>query len=366
MVRKVGGFTFQELNLTIDDIKITSEAGADLSYDFINRPAYQHALAMADTEFLRMTLNTSLRLGVDPIQLVHALQNHDELTYELVHLTTLHKDDVYTYHGEDITGADLAVTIRGDLCDRLTGEAAPYNQIFSTNGIASTTGTVIAAALGYTSIEDLSDGQIRKIRQAHLLLAMFNALQPGVFSLSGWDLLGMLTLDPESIKPLLATGDTRWIHRSAYDLMGFQAESAQPRTGMPKAVSMYGTLPEQLKDEASFVSQLSRILALRDRYGIATSAQVDVPDVSNKAMLVMVHRLSDPVEHQVTVLNFGADAIVGTISSTHLEPGSVVVDMFTDEVVGEVDDLNNFSIALDGHQGRSLFVSPTDAAEPST
>jgi trehalose synthase len=364
MVRKVGGFTFQELNLTIDDIKITSDAGADLSYDFINRPAYQHALAMADTEFLRLTLNASLTLGVNPVQLVHALQNHDELTYELVHFTTLHKDDVYSYHGEDISGADLAVTIRGDLCDRLTGEAAPYNLIFSTNGIASTTGTVIAAALGYTSIENLTDEQIRKIRQAHLLLAMFNALQPGVFSLSGWDLLGMLTLDPEKIAPLLATGDTRWIHRSAYDLMGFQTESEQPRTGMPKAVSMYGPLPEQLKDQASFVSQLRRILALRDRYGIATSTQVDVPDVSNKAMLVMVHRLGNPVEHQVTVLNFGSEPIVGTINSTHLDPGSVVVDMFTDEVVGEVDDLHSFSIALDGHQGRSLFVSPTDATEP--
>ena len=55
MVRKVGGFTFQELNLTIDDIRATGEAGADLSYDFVNRPAYQHALATGDTEFLRLT-----------------------------------------------------------------------------------------------------------------------------------------------------------------------------------------------------------------------------------------------------------------------------------------------------------------------
>jgi trehalose synthase len=364
MVRKVGGFTFQELNLTIDDIKITSEAGTDLSYDFINRPAYQHALAMADTEFLRLTLNASLTLGVNPVQLVHALQNHDELTYELVHFTTLHKDDVYDYHGEKITGGDLALTIRGDLCDRLTGEAAPYNLIFSTNGIASTTGTVIAAALGYTRIDNLTDEQIRKIRQAHLLLAMFNALQPGVFSLSGWDLLGMLTLDPEKIEPLLATGDTRWIHRSAYDLMGYQSESEQPPAGMPKAVSMYGSLPQQLKDQASFVSQLRRILRLRSRYGIATSTQVDVPDVSNKAMLVMVHRLSNPVEHQVTVLNFGSDPIIGSIHSEYLEPGSVVIDMYTDEIIGAVDDLHTFSISLDGHQGRSLFISPAEEAEP--
>ena len=56
MVRKVGGFTFQELNLTIDDIKSTSERGADLSYDFVNRPAYHHAMATGNTEFLRLTL----------------------------------------------------------------------------------------------------------------------------------------------------------------------------------------------------------------------------------------------------------------------------------------------------------------------
>ena len=54
MVRKVGGFTFQELNLAIDDIKNTATRGADLSYDFVNRPAYHHALVTGDTEFLQL------------------------------------------------------------------------------------------------------------------------------------------------------------------------------------------------------------------------------------------------------------------------------------------------------------------------
>ena len=61
-----------------------------------------------------------------------------------------HKDDIYDFRGEEITGGELAV----DTCrtvDRLTGESAPYNAIFTTNGIASTTGTVMAAALGYQS-----------------------------------------------------------------------------------------------------------------------------------------------------------------------------------------------------------------------
>jgi maltose alpha-D-glucosyltransferase/alpha-amylase len=66
----------------------------------------------------------------------------------------------------------------------------------------------------------------------------------------------------------------------------------------------------------------------------------------------------------VTVLNFAPDGIVGTINSSHLVPRSVVFDMFTDEVLGEVDDLHSFSIALEGHQGRSLFISQPAGARP--
>ena len=99
MVRKVGGFTFQELNLTINDIARSSVRGADLSYDFVNRPAYHHALATGDTEFLRLTLNLAAELGVEPVSLVHALQNHDEMTYELVHFATVHADEIFTFRG---------------------------------------------------------------------------------------------------------------------------------------------------------------------------------------------------------------------------------------------------------------------------
>ena len=148
MVRKVGGFSFQELNLTIDDIKTMSESGADLSYDFINRPAYHHALVTGDTEFLRLTMNVSLELGVDAASLVHALQNHDELTHELVHFATRHRDDIYTYGGEEVTGGDLAERIRGDLTEALTGPDTPYNRPFTTNGIACTTASAISGDPG--------------------------------------------------------------------------------------------------------------------------------------------------------------------------------------------------------------------------
>ena len=156
MVRKLGGFTFQELNLAIDDIKDTTERGADLSYDFVNRPAYHHALATGDTEFLRLTLSTALQQGLQPISLVHGLQNHDELTYELVHFAARHRDETFQFGGTTVTGAELAVRIRADLTERLTGDAAPYNAIFTTNGIASTTATLITASLGITDLSELN------------------------------------------------------------------------------------------------------------------------------------------------------------------------------------------------------------------
>src|SRR4029450_3006669 len=162
MVRKMGGFTFQELNLSIDDIKKTSERGADLSYDFVNRPAYAHALATGDTEFLRLTLNAALRHGLQPVHLVRALQNHDEMTYELVDFAMAHKDDLFRFRGSELTGGELAVRIRTELIERLTGEAAPYNAIFTTNGIASTTAPIVAGARGYTGLTGLSQAQIEK------------------------------------------------------------------------------------------------------------------------------------------------------------------------------------------------------------
>jgi trehalose synthase len=362
MVRKVGGFTFQELNLTIDDIREIGEAGADLSYDFINRPAYQHALATADTEFLRLTLRTTLKLGVDPASLVHALQNHDELTYELVHWSTGHRDDVYTYKGDEITGEVLGETIRTDLLEKLTGENAPYNLVFTTNGIACTTATVIAATLGISDLDDIDD--IDQIRRAHLLLAMFNALQPGVFALSGWDMCGMLTLPPADIAELLRGGDTRWIHRAAHDLMGVNPTATKSTAGMPRGRSLYGSIPDQLADDASFLRQLQAILRVRSHYGIATSRQIDIPEVSHRGMLVLVHQLAAEGRYQLTVLNFANEDVAGTVRSDELPPGGSVSDMFTGKSFATVDDLHSFAVTMPAHHGLSLLVeAPVDVSE---
>ena len=285
-------------------------------------------------------------------------QNHDELTYELVHFGATHRDEIFHFGGAEMTGAELAIRIRADLIERLTGAAAPYNDIFTTNGIASTTATIVTASLGVTDLSALNEKLIDQVKQAHLLLAMFNAWQPGVFAFSGWDVCGMLTLERSQVTHLLKTGDTRWIHRGAYDLMDYQPSSGESSSNMPRGRSLYGSLPQQLKIKNSFVSRLRDILSVRRHYGIATSAQIDIPVVSNKALLVMVHRLDSGLV-QVTALNFSNHPIFDQVVSEHLRPGSGVIDMLSKRRLGLVDQWRTFPISLSPHQGLSLLIADT-------
>jgi trehalose synthase len=356
MIRKMGGFSFQELNLAMDDIKAMGDTGADLSYDFVTRPGYHHALVTGDTEFLRLTMNLSRAIGIDSASLVHAMQNHDELTHELVHFSTRHRDDLFTYHGQELTGCELGERVRADLNDGLTGPGTPYNRRFTQNGIACTTSTVIAATLGIEDLAQITEAERDEIKQVHLLLAMFNALQPGVFALSGWDLSGMLTVDAVEVADLIAEGDTRWINRGAHDLRGIDDPAREGR--MPPARSLYGTLPEQLADPGSFASRLRAIIDVRRRGGIATAVQVDVPQVSHRAELVMVHQI-DEQTLQITALNFSGEQLSGTVRSEHLPPGATVTDMFTGEELAAVDDLHSFGLVLAGYEGTSLLVRAT-------
>ncbi|MFJ4285684.1 maltose alpha-D-glucosyltransferase [Paenarthrobacter nicotinovorans] len=365
MIRKVGGFSFQELNLTIDDIKAQSESGADLSYDFVTRPAYHYALVTGDTEFLRLTLKLAMEIGVDQASLVHALQNHDELTYELLHFAAGHRDDIFELGGEELTGAEVAEKVQDTMRERLTGENGPYNAVFTTNGIACTTVSFLMAALGIKDPDAMTPEQEAQVLDAHVLLSMYNALQPGVFALSGWDLTGVTALDRATVGELTSQGDTRWINRGAHDLMGTSPDAKTSLAGMPRARSLYGALPEQLKDENSYARRLQKILTVREESGIATSTLLDVPDVSNRGLLVLVNQLADGAV-QVTVLNFSDQDIAGSIQSAYLVPGATVQDLFGGEDVGQVDDLGSFFLELGPFQGTALLLKDPVSEDEAT
>ncbi|WP_024680775.1 maltose alpha-D-glucosyltransferase [Pseudomonas syringae] len=357
-IRKAGGFSFQELNLTIDDIASMGQGGADLSYDFITRPAYQHALLTGTTEFLRLMLRQVHAYGIDPASLIHALQNHDELTLELVHFWTLHAHDTFHYQGQTFPGNILREHIREEMYEKLSGEHAPYNLKFVTNGVSCTTASIITAALGIRDLNTITDADIQQIQHIHLLLVMYNAMQPGVFALSGWDLVGALTLPAEQVEHLMQDGDTRWVHRGAYDLVDLDPEAEFSAGDMPRPKTLYGSLVSQLQRPDSFASQLKKILAVRRAYDIAASRQILIPDVERPGLLVMVHELPAGKGTQITALNFSAETLVETLHLPGIAPGPVV-DIINERVEGDLTEQGEFTITLDAYEGLALRVVST-------
>jgi len=354
MTRKLGGFTFQELNLTLEDIKAMSSTGADLSYDFVTRPAYHHALVTGDTSFLRLMFGLMKKYQIDPAGLIHALQNHDELTLELVHFWTGHNNDLFSYRDRQIKGSELRDDVRREMLEALLAPRAPYN-LKASNGVSCTTASLCAATLGIKDIRSLTGDEKERIKKLHLLLVMYNAFQPGVLALSGWDLVGALTIPGDSVKELLADGDTRWINRGAYDLMGVNRNARKSPTGLPRAESLYGTLPEQLKDPNSFACNLQRFLKVREDHRIAEAELMSLPDVKNRSLLVMVNRLPDKKGFVVTALNFGKTDVAEAVTLGDPRSGTVT-DLLLEKAAGTLSAKGELSLRLAPYEGKVFLL----------
>lgn len=361
LTRKLGGFSFQELNLTLDTIRDFSKSGPDLSYDFITRPAVEHAMLTGDTNFLRLTMQLEKQYGIHPNSLIHDMQNHDEITYELVHFAT-HDKQKFNYEGKELTGAALRDQIVDQMHKLAIGQTAPYNRL-SGNGLCTTFTGLIATRLRITDIYHLTLQQKETIKQGHLLLVLFNAMQPGVFGISGWDLVGALPLQADKIKNLLADGDYRWLNRGAYDLMNYNPTAETNSQGnIPKAQTLYGSLPEQLKDPNSFVSQLKHILEIRKQYQIDTAQQIALPNVKNSGAVIMVHKLPGTLGYEITALNFGNQPIIEQVDLSKISGigkgfiGKDITDLLTYAKDSVVEQGNIINIKLDALQGKILAL----------
>jgi trehalose synthase len=359
MVRKLDGFTFEELALPLDVMKEMSRGGPDLSYDFVTRPAYDHALLTGDAEFLRLLFQLMKQYDVDPGRLIHALQNHDELTMGISHFAA-HAQDMFSFRGGQLTGEQLRELVRREMYDRLIGESAPYNLKFG-EGVASTTATVAAAALKIRDLNALQPSDVARIKRLHLLLAFYNAMQPGVFAVSGWDLVGALTLPADAVRQRLADGDTRWINRGAYDLLGTNPAATRSAAGLPRAVALYGPLPRQLEDRDSFTWRLARILRARARLHLSTAHLIDLPPVRARGLFVVVHQLPDSADIEVTAINFADRPVSESVPLPAAPPGSKVTDALDSQAATfEVSPDGTLPLVLQGYEGKALRIKIGD------
>jgi trehalose synthase len=306
MIRKLGGYSFQEINVSLEDLKRFATWGPDLSYDFVTRPPYLYAMATGNAQPLRLMLRLMKKEGLDPGIFVHALQNHDELMFDICHLRK-HADDVFEVGERTLLGSDLYQEMYEEAKQRLGDTAVASMPEFSNLGFCGTLAGYAAACCGVPDPHQMTTEEKDEVQKVHFLAAFFNAMQPGVFALSGWDLVGALPLPAEDVRPWLEDNDFRWMNRGAFDLMDVNEGARTSNAGLPKAAAVYGSLPRQLGDPNSFVAQLQGMLRARKESGIALSSLVSVGEPMSKGMLVMLLQRPNDLGWIITALNFAAE-----------------------------------------------------------
>jgi trehalose synthase len=362
MSRKLGGWTFQELNVPIEQLKAYTANGPDLSYDFFTRAQVLHSLITGDVMPLRLAQSLLLQFGVDPGTFIHDLQNHDEITYQLIDLGS--RNDIQ-FEGQHINGSQLKQQILEQMRAREDGDSAPYNNLYRPvqDGIATTFAGFIAPALGVQDPYNANADQVALIQRGHQLVAHANAMQPGVFAMSAWDLVGALPVPKASVADRLQDGDFRWINRGAVDLLGANPTATTSVIGLPKAKALYGPLPQQLTDPNSFASHLKQMLAARAQWRISEATMIAVPNVGNSAICVYIMKLPDSNNLAITALNYGRVDASFDVDLTQISgvmagsvSGQTAHDIVANKDAGTVSSSGKLNLSVPALSGQTVIL----------
>jgi len=359
MIRKLGGHSFQEINASLEHLKRFSTWGPDLSYDFVTRPPYLYAMATGDAEPLRLVLRLMMKEGLDPGIFVHALQNHDELMFDLAHFRA-HGEEEFRMGDRTIRGRELYHDMYAQAKKALGEAGVVYMPEFSNLGFCGTLVGYAAACCGVCDPTSITAEQRDEVQRLHLLAAFFNAMQPGVFAISGWDLVGALPLSKEAVASCFEDHDLRWTNRGAYDLMDVNPEAHASGAGVPKAASLYGSLPDQLRDPTSFTARLQRMLHVRGESGIALTTLASVGEPDAEGLLVMLLRRSDG-GWIISALNFAEEPVHENLYFPEIDEASGRLLYSTEPETMEgirLGDHGRVSLRLRPRHGQVFAVEP--------
>jgi maltose alpha-D-glucosyltransferase/alpha-amylase len=148
------------------------------------------------------------------------------------------------------------------------------------------------------------------------------------------------------------------------DLVGANPNATTSSLGIPKAQSLYGSLPDQLKSPSSFASQVMKMLAARKQYRVAEGQMLAVPPVGDKGVCVLIMRLPDSQNLAITALNYGRGSTSVQVNLTQVPPGipptsvagQTATDIVSGQSAGVVSDSGLLSIDLDSLSGKTLAV----------
>jgi len=137
-------------------------------------------------------------------------------------------------------------------------------------------------------------------------------------------------------------------------MMGYNQQAQKSSWGLPKAQTLYGPLPQQLKDPNSFSGRLKHMLKVREDYGIHVSEVLAVPDVKNPGVFLLVIKLPKDEQIAITAINFSRSSIKEKIDLTQIKglegkrfSQHKVEDVMKEKGEGTISQDGSLSVKLD-------------------
>jgi hypothetical protein len=301
LTRKLGGYSALKMDASIEECK---KVPTDLLFDRFTRPALLHALLTEDAEALRLIYSVLLAENLQPRSLIHELQPYNEAKCEWTEFL-LNPKRTYRYYEEHITGELLAERLLKEDLWNLQKSPTIYSP-----PIAPLFG-LCADALSLTDLEKEKDA----LQEAHLLLAFFYAMQPGVFSFSSLDLRG--------------------------------ADGGNAMRGP----GLYHPLPRQLKTRCTFASRLQQMLSVRSDQNLQLAELIDVLPTRQKGLILLLHRLPQTRQLSLTAVNFSRSPIQETLQGTFLT-NKWAINLMNQKAEGKLYGADTFDLKLSALSGK--------------
>lgn len=298
--RKLGAYSVFETDGGISD---WMNHNADLLVDSFTRPALLHALITEDAEALKLIYRIFMENGIETKRLVHQLQPYNHFACEYGAFSAASKKQ-FQYYEEILTGDALKNRLLKEDILKLGEKTSATWPKLCTNRCANRD----------------------EILKAHLLLAFFYAMQPGAFSFSVSDLLG-LTAD-EFVNLL-----------------------------NPNENSLYGSLASQIKNSCSFANRLKQILTTRISSEIESADLVLVPNTAQKGLLVLIHKMKGSLMTQLLAINFGMNEVKERIDFPAIRQTSAI-NLMTGLAEKKAIDSPFFDLIVPPLSGKVMIFQP--------
>ncbi len=346
MSRKMGGFSFQKLTLSYPSIQTFLEYGPEFVYDFAGKSAFIHTLLQKRCDLLFYIYRELFSKSFPLYRLIHSLQIEEGLNYNWVDLQQVEEESIFFKNRfqkkkeirKDLLLQDLA----------LLKEGYPY-VAFSDKEIFSTTLGLLASCLNFCDPSQLSCTQRDLLKKLHLLFCFFSALQPGVFSISMWDLVGALPLCKK--KDSLSSE----IGKGAISLLPKEGDIFYSST--MNVATLYAPLSLQQKDKNSFLQKLKAILKVRKGYHFERASFLGPVKTENPLLFAYLLKLPSTDYLSLIIINFSEKEEKELLALPQLQNVSVI-DLFSRKAEKKEPKETSFCLKIPPYEGRAFLLFP--------